>query len=136
MTVDVEHVIRAPRTCPRCQESWSQVVEVVGLAGHRTRVCRRCTALRPLPPTPDLGVIAPQREWAHLGSCAQTDPDLFHPEDANLVKDALAVCDQCPVVVECLQWALGNDEKHGVWGGTTPTMRRRMLKARDASSAA
>ncbi len=35
-------------------------------------------------------------------------------------------CDNCPVKAECLQFAVDNHEKHGLWGGYSPAQRRSM----------
>ena len=45
------------------------------------------------------------------------------------VAAARAVCAICPVSGECLEYAMGNNEQHGIWGGTTGRQRRR-IKAR------
>ena len=34
-------------------------------------------------------------------------------------QQALAVCDRCPVQVECLAYAITTRQHHGVWGGKT-----------------
>lgn len=39
---------------------------------------------------------------------------------------AAAICAGCPVLDSCLRYALENDERWGVWGGTTPGMRAEM----------
>lgn len=48
----------------------------------------------------------------------------------------LVLCRSCPVREECLEAALARREEHGVWGGTCPFVRRRMLKRRAADLAA
>ena len=51
-------------------------------------------------------------------------------------RDALAICrgtattEGCPVLNECLEWALAAEEPHGCWGGVTPIQRQKMLAAR------
>jgi len=60
------------------------------------------------------------------GICDQTDPDAFFPEVGEPSGPARAVCARCPVRVECLTWALLNDERHGVWGATSPPQRTRL----------
>src|SRR5438270_80471 len=40
---------------------------------------------------------------------------------------AKAVCAPCPVLRECLDWALHTQERWGVWGGTTPEERAELL---------
>lgn len=54
--------------------------------------------------------------------CAQTDPELFHPPDGSPGRRARQVCDKCPWVTECLEWAIWNDVQ-GIWGGRTAHWR-------------
>lgn len=35
------------------------------------------------------------------------------------VKRARAICNMCPVMIECLEYAIVNREEFGVWGGST-----------------
>jgi len=69
--------------------------------------------------------------WRSRALCAG------HPERANWFGDfpeqtdrAVAVCCACPVREPCLEFALDTQEALGVWGGTTPKERRRLLKLR------
>jgi WhiB family redox-sensing transcriptional regulator len=43
---------------------------------------------------------------------------------------ALTLCASCVVREPCLEFALKNREEFGVWGGTTPRGRRRILTER------
>jgi WhiB family redox-sensing transcriptional regulator len=77
--------------------------------------------------------LAPQT-WADRAKCAEIGGDLWFPEKEGdgsvgqrFIRDAKAICNTCPVALECLRWALDHDEQHGIWGGMTPTERRRML---------
>lgn len=65
--------------------------------------------------------------WMTLGICAQTDPDAFFPEQGVNARNAKATCRRCPVKAQCLQYALDNDERYGVWGGLSERERRRVL---------
>jgi len=58
--------------------------------------------------------------------CAQTDPELFFPEQGESSATARSICKACPARQECLLWAIQNNENHGVWGGYTPRARRRI----------
>ena len=49
--------------------------------------------------------------------------------DYVVIKDAVAICCECPVKLECLKYALNNDERIGVWGGKTPAERRRLSES-------
>jgi WhiB family redox-sensing transcriptional regulator len=63
------------------------------------------------------------------GLCRQVDPDLFFPDHgANLTKRARKVCASCPVMDECLAYALAHPGILGVWGGTSEGERRRLAK--------
>ncbi len=68
-------------------------------------------------------------EWEKKSLCAQVGTELFFSDDKNEVKAAKRICEQCTVVDQCLRRALVKDERHGVWGGTTPADRRNILKA-------
>jgi WhiB family redox-sensing transcriptional regulator len=49
---------------------------------------------------------------------------LFFPERGASTREAKAVCAGCPVRVECLDYALGNSIKYGIWGGLSEHQRR------------
>lgn len=70
----------------------------------------------------------PDDDWQDRGLCAEVDPDLFFPEKGGSVREAKRVCARCPVRVECLEEALANDERFGVWGGLSETDRRRLRR--------
>ena len=59
--------------------------------------------------------------WREEAACRYTDPDLFFPESGagmhTTAKAAKAVCAVCPVRNNCLDDALRNDERHGIFGG-------------------
>ncbi|MBP9821121.1 WhiB family transcriptional regulator [Candidatus Saccharibacteria bacterium] len=65
--------------------------------------------------------------WMLKGLCGQTDPEAFFPENGSSTEQAKKVCGECAVRLECLEYALENDEK-GVWGATTDNERDRMKK--------
>ena len=63
-------------------------------------------------------------------ACAETDPELWFPELDSLwrVREAKNICEKCPVKKECLEYALVNGFKEGIWGGLSPTERNRLSK--------
>lgn len=70
-------------------------------------------------------------------ACVGIDGDLFFPEWSRNVGPAKRVCNgdgkdvpPCPVRAACLEWALENDERFGVWGGTSEQDRRKLKRAR------
>lgn len=68
--------------------------------------------------------------WMDDAACARVDPDLFFPERGERTDLAKAVCFGCPVREECLEYALANNEKHGVWGGLSERQRRTLRSKR------
>jgi WhiB family redox-sensing transcriptional regulator len=68
--------------------------------------------------------------WQDQASCLGMDPDLFFPERGASTRDAKAICAACPVRVECLEFALSNGEKFGIWGGMSERERRRVRRMR------
>lgn len=66
--------------------------------------------------------------WQTQALCAQTDPEAFFPEKGGSTRDAKKVCGSCAVRAECLEYALKNDERFGIWGGMSERERRRLRK--------
>lgn len=73
-------------------------------------------------------------EWLNRAACVHEDPELFFPvgtagpavQDAEAAKE---VCHRCPVVAECLDWAVTTEQTTGVWGGTSEHERARLIRA-------
>lgn len=65
--------------------------------------------------------------WRRRAACRGSTANFF-PGPYESAVEALAVCARCPVVAPCLAHALVAHEL-GVWGGTTPTGRRRLRRA-------
>jgi WhiB family redox-sensing transcriptional regulator len=70
------------------------------------------------------------KSWQMLSNCLGVDPDLFFPERGASTKDAKAVCQGCIVREDCLEYALTNREKFGIWGGLSERERRRIRRER------
>lgn len=73
-----------------------------------------------------------ERRWQEDANCLAVDPDLFFPERGESAREAKAVCRSCEVRVDCLEYALANGEKFGIWGGLTERERRRVRRQRAA----
>jgi len=67
--------------------------------------------------------------WQEKALCAQTDPEAFFPEKGGSTREAKRVCSSCEVRAECLEYALENDERFGIWGGLSERERRRMRRS-------
>lgn len=63
-------------------------------------------------------------------NCLGINPDLFFPERGASTKEAKEVCMGCQMREECLEYALANGEKFGIWGGMSERERRRLRRAR------
>lgn len=85
---------------------------------HAKDVCRRLHV-------PDL-----DRSWVSRAACRDMDTELFYPTRGESVREAKAVCARCPVIEECLEWALAVPEKFGIFGGLSALERRQMRRAR------
>ncbi|HSX47902.1 MAG TPA: WhiB family transcriptional regulator [Candidatus Nanoarchaeia archaeon] len=68
--------------------------------------------------------------WQDQGNCLGVDPDLFFPERGASTKEAKGVCRGCVVREDCLEYALANGEKFGIWGGMSERERRRIRRSR------
>jgi WhiB family redox-sensing transcriptional regulator len=66
--------------------------------------------------------------WQERALCAQTDPEAFFPEKGGSTREAKKDCISCDVRAECLEYALANDERFGIWGGLSERERRRLKK--------
>jgi len=62
-------------------------------------------------------------DWQDYAVCKYTDPDAFFPETMYEAKEAIEICERCPVQEQCFQMALDNEETQGVWGGIDFTIR-------------
>lgn len=54
---------------------------------------------------------------------------------ARYYDNAKALCAICPIVAICLDYAISNNEFHGVWGGVSPRERAKMKRARESAQA-
>ena len=74
--------------------------------------------------------------WRRDAICRDTDPDLFFPVGTTgyalvQIDRAKEVCGECPVKVDCLDYALETNQDSGIWGGTSEE-ERRTLRRRSA----
>jgi WhiB family redox-sensing transcriptional regulator len=81
-----------------------------------------------------VGII---HDWRSRAACRGPATELFFaPTVAERKEDrkqreakAKAICGQCPVRGDCLDYALGLREAHGIWGGLTEGERRLLTDA-------
>jgi len=66
--------------------------------------------------------------WMAYAACHDSGVNFF-PERGESLEPARALCARCPVLPDCLAYALAHVELKGVWGGTGERVRVRMRKA-------
>jgi WhiB family redox-sensing transcriptional regulator len=85
----------------------------------------------------------PGSDWRHRAECVNEDPELFYPIGNTgpallQIEDAKAVCRRCPVIEECLEFALDAKIDSGVFGGMSEderrSLKRRALRARSRAA--
>lgn len=74
-------------------------------------------------------LLAPQ-PWTDGALCAQVGGDAWFPEKGGSVREPKRICSRCPVQAECLQYAMDEDIRFGVWGGLSERERRALRKRR------
>lgn len=84
----------------------------------------------------DVAEESPAESWQAFSNCLGVDPDLFFPERGASTKEAKQVCQGCVVREDCLEYALANGEKFGIWGGLSERERRRIRRQRALARAA
>jgi WhiB family redox-sensing transcriptional regulator len=72
--------------------------------------------------------------WMANARCRDLPPAVFFPSDGAGVEVARRYCAECPVRMECLEYALQHHIDHGVWGGASERERRRIARSRRAQS--
>jgi WhiB family redox-sensing transcriptional regulator len=65
-----------------------------------------------------------RQTWQAKAACRDIEnPDIFfaeHPGANKSTNEAKKICKQCPVRIDCLEYAITNDERYGIWGGVSP----------------
>ncbi|MEI8049884.1 MAG: WhiB family transcriptional regulator [Actinomycetes bacterium] len=83
-------------------------------------------------------------DWQRLAACRGPRAELFFPPSAPERKDdkiareagAKAICKDCRVRRECLDYAMDIREPHGIWGGLNEAERRVIVESPMAVSSA
>ncbi|WP_424810333.1 WhiB family transcriptional regulator [Rhodococcus sp. 27YEA15] len=80
--------------------------------------------------------VASEWNWQLEGRCRYLNPDVFfgrNNEERGVrirrERAAKDICDSCPVQMRCLEYAIDSGERYGVWGGTSETDRRDLLRS-------
>ena len=99
----------------------------------------RRSALSDLVPTSIVDATWNNLDWRLRSACTDVDTNLFFPvgltgdaiDQTNLAK---AICRECPVQTQCLEFALRTTQDYGVWGGRTEDERRAIRRSRRAAA--
>ena len=75
-----------------------------------------------------IGLEDDAQSWQEQALCAETDPEAFFPEKGGSTREAKKICTGCEVKAQCLEYALANDERFGIWGGLSERERRRLRR--------
>ena len=72
-------------------------------------------------------------DWRDLAFCKGQNTNDFYPEFGvkgamDQVRKMKAFCRRCSVTIECLKFAIANDEQFGIWGGLTPKERTNLWR--------
>jgi WhiB family redox-sensing transcriptional regulator len=79
-----------------------------------------------------LDVLTPYFETAKCST--SIDPDWFFNYEKPQGKERKSYCNDCPVIAECLNYAL-NVKVMGIWGGTTLEERNEIRKIKNITPA-
>jgi len=73
--------------------------------------------------------------WAEHGAC-KGKTALFFPEpgDTKSAARAFEICATCPVLEQCREHVMTNEERYGIWGGMNG-VRRRIARNPDSQAA-
>ncbi|WP_335932950.1 WhiB family transcriptional regulator [Streptomyces sp. PTD5-9] len=70
----------------------------------------------------------PELAWQETALCAQAGPEFFFPAPGSSTREAKQLCNACEGRVACLEYALANDERFGVWGGLSEKEREKLRR--------
>jgi len=76
----------------------------------------------------------PNWEWQTDAACRGSDTNAYYAESLRgntrirQEEAAKRVCAGCPVLANCLRWALKTEEPYGIWGGLNPEERQEILE--------
>lgn len=85
-----------------------------------------------------MGVQTISETWQLRAACRGPESTVFFPPASSERREeremreakAKAICAECRVRAECLEYALTIREPHGIWGGLNEHERRELLAAR------
>lgn len=78
------------------------------------------------------------RDWRDYAACRGEDPELFFPIGTTgpalrQIEEAKTICARCPVLRQCLSFAMETGQDYGIWGGLTADERRSLRRRNQRS---
>lgn len=81
-------------------------------------------------------------DWRARAACSGYPNTLFFPAsdaaEESTIERAKAICSVCPVIDDCMEYALETNQRSGIWGGTSEkerkSLRRKWLAERRRSA--
>lgn len=75
------------------------------------------------------------QSWRSQARCRDLDPSWFFPvgvtgEAEIQIRRVKEFCSECPVSLECLEFALRTNQEYGIWGGKDEEERRIIRRIR------
>jgi WhiB family redox-sensing transcriptional regulator len=71
-------------------------------------------------------------DWRARAACSGYPNTLFFPSidspDEATLNKAKAICAVCPVMEDCLEYALDTNQRAGIWGGTSEKERKSLRR--------
>lgn len=74
-------------------------------------------------------------DWVDKAACAGLRTAVFFPHREDNEREAMAVCKNCPVKCECLEFALAHKIDYGIWGGMGVRARNKLRRQRNKAHA-
>ena len=83
-----------------------------------------------------VGIKAPGFDGTQI--CAQTDPEVFFPDESSdprlTLNMARKICASCEFKEPCLEYAIKNSDLVGVWAGTTQKQIQVLITLRNKAA--
>lgn len=77
-------------------------------------------------PMPSLTELLGRPAWQADAACRGVAVENFFPAGGTSLMRARRICNSCPVVDDCLRYALERPSLKGIWAGTSERRRRRL----------
>lgn len=102
--------------------------------GHTSRCTDCINAAKPEPEIryrlPTAAWLVQREDWQQQGACYRTGALRFFPPQGGDSRTPKAICRDCPVQFQCLEYAMRTNQRYGVWGGKSEKERRRIRSER------